>query len=68
MLVILVQPKEPVGRDGDVLRFQSWRQIRTFFAENRSILRDPEKLRAAIRGEVELRLPTETARGPSSEG
>ncbi len=68
MLVILVQPKAPVGRDGDVLRFQSWKQIRTFFAENRSVLRDPDKLRAAIRGEVELRLPAETARGPSSEG
>ena len=68
MLVILVQPKEPVGRDGDVLRFQSWRQIRAFFAENHSVLRDPEKLRAAMRGEVELRLPAETARGTSPEG
>ncbi|MDJ0852906.1 MAG: hypothetical protein QNK04_31435 [Myxococcota bacterium] len=58
MLVLLVQPKVPPGRDGDVIRLQSWAQIRSFFAENRSVLLDPDRLRAAIRGEVDLQIPS----------
>jgi hypothetical protein len=57
MLVLLLQPDEEVGRDGNIFRFQDWKQIRAFFLDNRDVLRDPQRLRAAIAGEVELRLP-----------
>jgi hypothetical protein len=57
MLVLLIQPKQPMRRNGSVFHFQSWQQVRTFFAENRVALSDPERVRAAIRGEAELRLP-----------
>jgi hypothetical protein len=57
MLVLLVQPDREAGRDGNIFRFQDWKQIRAFFLENDGVLRHPQRLRAAIRGEVELRLP-----------
>jgi hypothetical protein len=58
MLVLLIQPKLPMGRTENVFHFQDWQQVRAFFVENRAALRDPERVRAAIRGEEELRLPT----------
>jgi hypothetical protein len=56
MLVLLVQPDEQVRRDGNVFRFQNWKQIGAFFRENRSVLSDPARLRAAIEGAETLRL------------
>jgi hypothetical protein len=57
MLALLVEPKQPVGRDGPVLHFQNWAQIRAFFQLNDAVLRDPVRLQAAIAGETELQLP-----------
>jgi len=57
MLTLLVQPKAEVGYDGRVVRFQSWDQIGAFFRDNRAVLQDPRRLRAAVRGEEELVIP-----------
>jgi hypothetical protein len=57
MLVLLVQPERPVGHDGDVFRFQNWRQIGAFFRENHGVLSDPARLEAAIEAPEQLRIP-----------
>jgi hypothetical protein len=57
MLVLLVQPDRKPGRDEDVFRFQSWRQIGAFFRENRAMLSDPARLEAAIARPEQLRIP-----------
>jgi hypothetical protein len=57
MLVLLIQPDREPERTGNIFRFQDWKQVRAFFRENEGVLRDPQQLRAAIRGEADLRHP-----------
>jgi len=67
MLVLLVKPKDPPKHEGSVFSFQNWAQIQAFFELNREVLKDPARLRAAIRGEEPLRVPataTQAAAAP----
>jgi hypothetical protein len=57
MLTLLVQPEAEVGYDGRVIRFQSWDQIGAFFRDNRTVLQDPRRLQAVVRGEQKLIVP-----------
>lgn len=62
-----------VNRTGDTLysrheiEFESWRQIGTFFEVNGRLLRDPERLRDAARGEETLMVPTLRYSGAGEE-
>lgn len=53
-----------VNRKGDTLygrheiEFEDWKQVGHFFAANRELLSDPERLRAAARGEEMVVVPT----------
>ena len=53
-----------VNRKGDTLygrheiEFENWKQVGRFFAANRELLSDPERLRAAARGEEMVVVPT----------
>jgi hypothetical protein len=51
--------------DDRAILFHDWRDVATFFRDNRDILNDPEMLRRAIAGEVSLRLPGPHGESPS---
>ena len=57
MLALLVQPDAEISREDHVIRLQNWEQVGAFFRDNRELLRDPERVQAAARGEEELVIP-----------
>jgi hypothetical protein len=65
MLTLLVRPGGDFTFGRHAIEFHDWEQIRNFFHANRELLRDPERLRAAVRGEEMMLIPT--MRWPGSE-
>lgn len=58
MLTLLVRAQGDMTFRRHAIEFQSWEQIRDFFRANRELLRDPQRVQAAVRGEETMLIPT----------
>ncbi len=57
MLSLIVSPRPDRDFPPHAIVLRDWKTLGKFFAQNREILIDPERLKQAIRGEVMLRRP-----------
>ena len=64
MLALLVRPEGDITFGRHAIEFHGWEQIRDFFRANRELLRDPERVQAAVRGEEMMLIPTLRWYGP----
>jgi hypothetical protein len=67
ILTLLVRPGGDITFGRHAIEFHCWEQIRTFFRANRELLRDPERVQAAVRGEEMMLTPTMCWSGPEQK-
>jgi hypothetical protein len=67
MLALLVRPEGDITFGPHAIEFHGWEQIRDFFRANRELLRDPERVQAAVRGEEMMLIPTMRWSGPEQK-